>query len=70
MAQFNKLKAQRVFMTDDITLNENMSPGGSNGKESACNAGDLGLIPGVGRSPRGVHGNPLKDSCMEKVLHI
>ena len=39
--------------------------GGSNGKESACNAGDLGLIPGVGRSPRGVHGNPLKDSCME-----
>ena len=27
-------------------------PGGSDGKESACNAGDLGLIPGLGRSPR------------------
>ena len=40
-------------------------PGGSDGKESACNAGDLGLIPGVGRSPRGGHGNPLKDSGME-----
>ena len=39
--------------------------GGSDGKESACNAGDLGLIPGVGRSPRGGHGNPLKDSGME-----
>ena len=33
--------------------------GGSDGKESACNAGDLGLIPGLGRSPGGGHGNPL-----------
>ena len=32
---------------------------GSDGKESACNAGDLGLIPGLGRSPGGGHGNPL-----------
>ena len=31
-------------------------PGGSGGKESACNTGDLGLIPGLGRSPRGGHG--------------
>ena len=30
-----------------------------NGKESACNAGDAGLIPGLGRSPGGWHGNPL-----------
>ena len=35
-------------------------PGGSGGKESACNAGDLGLIPGLGRSPGGRHGNPDK----------
>ena len=40
-------------------------PGGSNGKESACNAGDLGFIPGLGRSPGGGHGNPLQYSCLE-----
>ena len=34
-------------------------PAGSAGKESACNAGDLGLFPGLGRSPGGGHGNPL-----------
>jgi len=32
--------------------------GGSDGKESAHNTGDLSLIPGLGRSPGGVHGNP------------
>ena len=32
------------------------------GKESACNAGDLGLIPGLGRSPEGGHGNSLQYS--------
>jgi len=35
-----------------------------NGKESACNAGDLGSIPGSGRSPEGGNGNPLQDSCL------
>ena len=40
-------------------------PGGSDGKESACNAGNLGLIPGLGRSPGGGHGNPLQYSCLE-----
>ena len=39
-------------------------PGDSDGK-SACNAGDLGLISGVGRSPGGEHGNPLQDSFLE-----
>ena len=39
--------------------------GGSDGKESACNAGDLGLIPGLGRSPGGGHGNPIQYSCLE-----
>ena len=34
-------------------------PGGSDGKESACNVGDLGSIPGLGRSPGGEHGHPL-----------
>ena len=40
-------------------------PGGSDGKESPCNAGDLGLIPGLGRCPGGGHGNPLQYSCLE-----
>ena len=40
-------------------------PGGSDGKESACNAGDLSLIPGLGRSPGGGHGNPLQYSCLK-----
>ena len=41
-------------------------PGGSDGKESACSAGDLGLIPGREDSPGGGNGNPLQDSCSGK----
>ena len=41
-------------------------PGGSDGKEFACNAGDLGSIPGLGRSPG--HGNPLQYSCLENPM--
>ena len=40
-------------------------PGGSDGKESTCNVGDLGLIPGLRRSPGGGHVNPLHYSCLE-----
>ena len=40
-------------------------PGGSDSKESACSAGDLDLIPGLGRSPEGGRGNPLQYSCLE-----
>ena len=40
-------------------------PGGSYCKESSCNVGDLGLIPGLRRSPGGGHGNPLQYSCLE-----
>ena len=40
-------------------------PGGSVGKESTCNAGDLGLISGSGRSPGEQNGNPLQYSCLE-----
>ena len=39
-------------------------PGGSDGKESALNMGDLGLIPGWGRSPGEGNGNPLQYSCL------
>ena len=40
-------------------------PGGPNGKESACNVGDMGFIPGLRRSPGGGHGYPLWYSCPE-----
>ena len=53
-----------VFYTK-ITLS---FPGGSDGKESACNARDLGLIPGLGRSPGEGHGNPLQYFCLENPL--
>ena len=42
-------------------------PGGSDVKESACNAGDSGLIPGWGRSPGEGNGNPLQYSCLENL---
>ena len=41
-------------------------PGGSDGKESVCNAGDLCLVPGLGRSPREGNDYPLQYSCLEK----
>ena len=40
-------------------------PGGSDNEASACNVGDLGLIPGLGRSPVGGDGNPLSFLCLE-----
>ena len=40
-------------------------PGGSDGKESSCNAGDLDSVPRLGRSPGGGHGNQLQYSCLE-----
>ena len=42
------------------------------GKESACSAGDtgdVGLIPGLGRSPGGEHSNPLQYSCLENPMN-
>ena len=41
---------------------------GSDGKESACNVGDLDLIPGLGRSPGEGNGNPLQYSCLENPM--
>ena len=43
-------------------------PGGSEGKASACNAGDLGSIPGLGRYPGEGNGNPLQYSCLENPM--
>ena len=41
---------------------------GSGSKESACNVGNLGLIPGLGRSPGEGNGNPLQYSCLENPM--
>ena len=43
-------------------------PGGSDSKESACNAVDPCSIPGLGRSPVEGNGNPLQDSCLENSM--
>ena len=43
-------------------------PGGSDGKESSCKAGDLGLIPRLGRSPGQGNNNPLQYSCLENPM--
>ena len=43
-------------------------PGGSDGKESACNAGDLGLIPESGRSLGEGNGSPVQYSCLENPM--
>ena len=48
----------------DIHITEGF-PGGSDYKESSCNVGDPGLIPGLGRSHGEGHGNPVQYSCLE-----
>ena len=50
-----------MYISGDIAL----LPGGSDGKESTCNAGDLGSIPGLGRYPGGGHSNQLQYYCLE-----
>ena len=47
-----------------------MNPGGSDGKESACNAGDLHSISGSGRSPGEGNGNPLQYSRLENPMDL
>ena len=46
----------------------NQLPWWLNGKESTCQSGDLGSIPGWGRSPREENGNPLQHSCLENPM--
>ena len=51
-----------------IILSEVIQIGGSDGKESACNAGDLGSISGLGRSPGEGNSSPLQYSCLENPM--
>ena len=60
----------KLFQTvnsEDLKIKVGFS-GGSNGKESACNAGDPGSIPGSGRSPGERNGNALLYSCLENSM--
>ena len=64
----NTLKVIHTHMYTHIY----MSPGGSDdkerGRESTCNAGDLGSISGLERSPGEGNGYPLQDSCLENFM--
>ena len=51
-----------------VLFHQPFFPGGSESKESTCKAGDLGSIPGLGRSPGEGHGNPLEYSSLESPM--
>ena len=56
-------------LSDLIYILEKMGfPGGSAGKKSACNAGDSGSVPGLGRSPGEGTGDPLQYPCLENSM--
>ena len=60
-------KAERVNGLQVMVWGEGF-PGGSDGKESACSAGDRGSVPGLGRSSGEGNGNPLQFSCLENPM--
>ena len=63
-----QVKIQNLFfLTRPRSLTQDF-PGGSDNKASACNAGDLGSIPGLGRSPGEGNSNPLQYSCLENPM--
>ena len=65
---------QHLYQRVENKINENVPPyissfpGGSDTKEPACNMGDLGSSPGLGRSPGKGHGNPLQYFCLETLM--
>ena len=59
------VSGQRYSFLVNFLLEYSGFPGGSNSKESACNVGDLGSIPGLEGSSGGGHGNLLQYSCLE-----
>ena len=65
---YNFFKSRTRFVIHSLSLVQKSFSGGSYGKESACNAGDLGLIPGLERSPREGHGNTLQYCCQENPM--
>ena len=57
-----------ILQINNVLLQILGLPGSSDGKESACNAGDLCLIPGSGRSPKEEHVHPLQYSSLENFM--
>ena len=68
----NEFSAFFFNIWEDVIIwgywNHSFDRGGSEVKASASNAGDLGLIPGSGRSPGEGNGNPLQYSCLENPM--
>ena len=64
-AKVRNQELPRVSGKFGLAVGNEGSPGGSDGKLSACNAEDSGLIPGSGRSPGEGNGNALQHSCLE-----
>ena len=64
MAKYAPFTAKRSRITP-LQIIKLDFPGGSDGKEVACNVGDPGSTPGLGGSLKGGHGNPLQYSCFE-----
>ena len=62
------LQSEDFFLICDQLMRHLGFPGGSDSKESAHNAGDLGLIPGLGRSSGEGNDNPLQYSCLENPM--
>ena len=74
MKRYREIKQTFTFTGNKLQVNVSLQvplsfPGGSDSKESACSAGDLALIPGLGRSPGEGNGNPLQYSCLENPMN-
>ena len=64
--QFNSWLRKFPWRRDRLPMPVSLGfPGGSDGKESTCNEGELGSVPGLGQSPGGGLDNPLQYSCLE-----
>ena len=66
-SRISLLWSNRFFIVSTFPYSQGF-PGSLVGKESACNAGDLGLIPGLGRYPGDGIGSPLQYSCLENSM--
>ena len=66
-----KPPSQSLFQVlPELVLGGRGFPGDSDSKESTCSVGDLGSIPGLGRSPVGTHGNPCQYSCLANLMDM
>ena len=68
MKWLSRVRLSATLWTVDYQAPLVVFPGGSDGKASIYNAGDLGLIPGLGRFPGEGNGNPLQYSCLENPM--